>query len=45
MVAKKLAETLPQCELVTIHQNTILEIPSHFERIGFVFPNYAQVVL
>ncbi len=39
--AKKIAESLPDCELVAICKDTTLEVPSGCERIGFVFPNYA----
>lgn len=40
-VAKDIAKALPNCELVAIYKDTLLEIPSGYERIGFVFPNYA----
>jgi MinD superfamily P-loop ATPase containing an inserted ferredoxin domain len=40
-VAKDIAKALPDCELVAIYKDTPLEIPSGYERIGFVFPNYA----
>ena len=40
-VAQKIAEALPDCELVAICKNTSLEIPSNYDRIGFVFPNYS----
>src|SRR5471030_71227 len=40
-IAKDIAKALPDCELVAIYKDTLLEIPSGYERIGFVFPNYA----
>lgn len=40
-VAKDIEKALPNCELVAIYKDTLLEIPSGYERIGFVFPNYA----
>ncbi|MDR3600940.1 MAG: 4Fe-4S ferredoxin, partial [Desulfosporosinus sp.] len=40
-VAQDIAKALPSCELVAIYKDTLLEIPSGYERIGFVFPNYA----
>lgn len=39
--AENIAKVLPDCELVAIHKDTPLEVPADFERIGFVFPNYA----
>lgn len=40
-IAKDIAKALPQCELVAIHKDTALDIPSGYDRIGFVFPNYS----
>ena len=40
-VAKDIEKALPNCELLAIYKDTLLEIPSGYERIGFVFPNYA----
>ena len=39
--ARKIADTLFDCELVAICKDTSLEIPTGYERIGFIFPNYA----
>jgi len=43
-VAKTIAEALPSCELVAICKDTPLEVPANPERLGFVFPNYANGV-
>jgi ferredoxin/flavodoxin len=39
--AKTIAETLGDCELVPICKDTPPQTPIGYERIGFVFPNYA----
>lgn len=40
-VAEKIGNELSDCELVAIGKDTASEIPSGYERIGFVFPSYA----
>ena len=40
-VAKKVAERLGQCELVAIRKDMDMQLPFGYDRIGFVFPNYA----
>lgn len=40
-IAQNITKALPDCELVAIYKDTPLEVPSGYERIGFVFPNYA----
>lgn len=39
-VAKDIAGSLPDCEIVAICRGTRLDIPTGFDRIGFVFPVY-----
>ena len=39
-VAKDIAASLPNCEVVAISKDTDLEVPSGYDRIGFVFPVY-----
>jgi len=39
-VAKDIATTLPECEIVAICKGMDFEIPTDYERIGFVFPVY-----
>lgn len=41
-MAEKLKEKLADCELAAITSHTELEIPSGYERIGFVLPVYFQ---
>lgn len=38
--AKDIASTLPECEIVAICRDTDLEVPTGYDRIGFVFPVY-----
>lgn len=40
-VAKAIAAVLPECELMAVRRGTSPEIPAGYERIGFVFPDYA----
>ena len=40
-VAQNITKILPNCELVAICKDTPIEIPTDYERIGFVYPNYA----
>ncbi|MDR1029299.1 MAG: EFR1 family ferrodoxin [Treponema sp.] len=39
-IAKDIAESLTECEIMAICKNTDINIPTGFERIGFVFPVY-----
>ena len=39
--AKTIASAINECEIVAITKNTSLQLPDDYERIGFVFPNYA----
>lgn len=39
-VAKDIASALPECEIVAVCKNMNVEIPTGYERIGFVFPSY-----
>lgn len=39
-VAKDIAASLTECEIVAIHKGTDINIPTGYERIGFVFPVY-----
>jgi len=39
-VAKEIAASLPECELVAIQKDMDKAIPSGYQRIGFVFPVY-----
>ena len=39
-VARDLAKVLPDCEIVAIYKHVDLNIPSGYDRIGFVFPTY-----
>ena len=40
-VAKNISSVLTYCELVAIRIGTSLQLPTGYERIGFVYPNYA----
>lgn len=39
-VAKDIAASLPECEIVAIHKGVDLSVPTGYDRIGFVFPVY-----
>lgn len=39
-VAKDIANTLPDCEIVAMCKGASIDIPTGYERIGFVFPVY-----
>jgi ferredoxin/flavodoxin len=39
-VAKDIASALPECEIVAVCKDMNVEIPTGYERIGFVFPSY-----
>lgn len=39
-VAKDIAESLTECEIVAIYKDVEIDIPTGYERIGFVFPVY-----
>jgi ferredoxin len=39
-VAKDIANSLAECEIMAIYKDTDLNVPGGFERIGFVFPVY-----
>lgn len=39
--ARTIASTINDCELVAIRKDISLQLPDGYERIGFVFPNYA----
>ncbi|MCL2574323.1 MAG: EFR1 family ferrodoxin [Defluviitaleaceae bacterium] len=39
-VAKEIAASLPDCELIAIHKDMDNVIPAGYDRIGFVFPVY-----
>ena len=38
--ARDIADALPACEIVAIYKHVDLNIPSGYDRIGFVFPTY-----
>jgi flavodoxin len=40
-VAQNIDAALPDCDLVAIVKDAVLEIPTEHERIGFVFPDYS----
>ena len=40
--AKIIAAALPDCEVAALCRVAPLEIPANLERLGFVFPNYAN---
>lgn len=40
-IAEKIGTALEECEIVAIHKDTPRDIPFGYERIGFVFPDYA----
>ena len=39
-IAKDIANSLPECEIVAIHKDTDVTVPAGYDRIGFVFPVY-----
>ena len=39
--AQNIVKALPECELIVIRKDTPLEVPTDYERVGFVFPNYS----
>jgi ferredoxin len=39
-IAKEIATTLIDCEIVAIHEGMDMNVPSGYNRIGFVFPTY-----
>lgn len=39
--AKKIADALGNCEIFTMGQNSLKQLPSGYDRIGFVYPTYA----
>ncbi|MDL2229792.1 EFR1 family ferrodoxin [Treponema sp. OttesenSCG-928-L16] len=39
--AEKIGKALPGCEIIAVTKHTCTEIPAGYERLGFVFPNYA----
>ena len=39
-LARRIAERLGDCEIIAIHKGTDLNVPSEFDRVGFVFPVY-----
>jgi ferredoxin len=39
-IAKEIAKTLDNCEIVAIHKDMNMDVPSDYDKIGFVFPTY-----